>query len=120
MIPFAVAALLLCLLAGCAAGAAEGKVVDKSTYSAMKSEQVLAAMKGKKAIVLTGVTAECSVLSTMMDAIDMGCEVVYLYDCIARQSAEVDANVRGLAELYMPIHTTVMSSEEYLAAIAGK
>jgi len=100
--------------------AAEGKVVDKSTYSAMKSEQVLAALEGKKAVVLTGVTAECSVLATMMDAIDMGYEVVYLYDCVARQSAEVDANVLGLAELYMPIHTTIMSSEEYLSAISSK
>ncbi|MBE6910656.1 MAG: isochorismatase family protein [Ruminococcaceae bacterium] len=97
--------------------AAEGRVVSKSTYSAMKSDAVLAAAEGKKAIILTGVTAECSVLATMMDAIDMGYEVVYLYDCIARQSAEVDANVRGLAELYAPIHTTVMSSDEYLAAI---
>ena len=70
--------------------------------------------------VITGVTAECSVLATMMDAIDMGNEVVYLYDCIARQSAEVDANVRGLAELYAPIHTTVMRSDEYLAAISAK
>ena len=100
--------------------AAAGKVVDKSTYSAMKSERVLAALESKKAIVLTGVTAECSVLATMMDAIDMGYEVVYLYDCIARQSAETDANVRGLAELYAPIHTRIMSSEEYLAAISGK
>ena len=99
--------------------AAEDKVVSKSTYSAMKSDAVLAALEGKKAVVLTGVTAECSVLATMMDAIDMGYEVVYLYDCIARQSAEVDANVLGLAELYAPIHTTVMSSDEYLAAIGN-
>lgn len=100
--------------------AAEGKTAEKSTYSAMKSEQVLAALEGKKAIVLTGVTAECCVLSTMMDAIDMGYEVVYLYDCIAGQSAELDAQIRGIAEIYAPVHTTIMNCEEYLAAIAMK
>ncbi len=100
--------------------AAEGKAAEKSTYSSMKSERVLAALEGKKAIVLTGVTAECCVLSTMMDAIDKGYEVVYLYDCIAGQSAELDAQIRGIAEIYAPVHTTIMSSGEYLAAIAGK
>ena len=100
--------------------AAEGRVAEKSTYSSMKSEQVLAALEGKKAVVLTGVTAECCVLSTMMDAIDLGYEVVYLYDCIAGQSAELDAQIRGIAEIYAPVHTTILSSEEYLAAISGK
>ncbi len=103
-----------------AAYAVKEKVVEKSTFSSMKSEQVLAALEGKKSIVLTGVTAECCVLSTMMDAIDMGYEVVYLYDCIAGQSAELDAQIRGIAEIYAPVHTTIMSSEEYLTAIAGK
>ena len=100
--------------------ATEGTTAEKSTYSSMKSEQVLAALKGKKAVVLTGVTAECCVLSTMMDAIDLGYEVVYLYDCIAGQSAELDAQIRKIAEIYAPVHTTIMSSAEYLSAIAGK
>jgi len=99
--------------------AAEGKVAGKTTYSSMKAEGVLAALEGKKAIVLTGVTAECCVLATMMDAIDMGYEVVYLYDCIAGQSVELDAEIKALAEIFTPVHTTIMSSGEYLAAIAG-
>ena len=93
-------------------------VVEKSTYSSMDSEAVRAAMEGKKAVVLVGVTAECCILATMMDAIDLGYEVVYLYDCIAGQTAELEAEVRGLAEIFAPIHTTVMSSDAYLAAIS--
>lgn len=92
-------------------------VVEKSTYSSMDSDAVLAAMEGKKAIVLVGVTAECCILATMMDAIDQGYEVVYLYDCIAGQTAELEAEVRGIAEIFAPIHTTIMSSDEYLTSI---
>lgn len=44
-------------------------------------------MEGKKAVVLAGVVADCCVLATMMDAIDLGYEVVYLYDCIAGVSS---------------------------------
>lgn len=93
-------------------------VVDKPTYSSMDSEAVRAAMEGKKAVVLAGVTAECCVLATLMDAMDLGYEVVYLYDCIAGQTAQLEKEVRGIAEIFAPIHTTIMSSSEYLAAIS--
>ena len=94
-------------------------VIDKSTYSSMDAPEVLAAMEGKKAVVLAGVTAECCVLATMMDAMDLGYEVVYLYDCIAGQNAELEAQVRGIAEMFEPTQITVMGSEEYLAAIGS-
>lgn len=99
--------------------AEEGRVAEKTTYSSMDCEAVAEAMKGKKAVVLTGVVAECCVLATMLDAIDMGYEVVYLYDCIAGCSEENEAMVKALAESFAPVHTTVMSSEEYLDAIGA-
>jgi isochorismate hydrolase len=39
--------------------AADAAVVDKSTYSSMDAPEVLAAMEGKRAVVLTGVVADC-------------------------------------------------------------
>ena len=99
--------------------AARTTVVEKSTYSSMDAPEVLAAMEGKKAVVLAGVVADCCVLATMMDAMDLGYEVVYLYDCIAGVSAQSEAEIRALAEVFSPIHTTVMSSDEYLSAIAA-
>ena len=99
--------------------AARAAVIEKSTYSSLDSPEVLAAMEGKKAVVLAGVVADCCVLATMMDAIDLGYEVVYLYDCIAGVSEESEAEIRGLAEIFTPIHTTVMSKDEYLAAITA-
>ena len=99
--------------------AAKATVIEKATYSSMDAPEVLAAMEGKKAVVLAGVVADCCVLATMMDAIDLGYEVVYLYDCIAGVSEESEAEIRALAEIYSPIHTTVMSGAEYLAAIGA-
>ena len=93
-------------------------VLEKSTYSSMDPVAALAAAEGKKAVVLAGVTAECCILATMMDAIDRGYEVVYLCDCIAGQTVELESAVRGVAEVFSPIHTTIMSSDEYLASIS--
>ena len=92
-------------------------VVDKSTFSALKSEQVLRALDGKTAIVLTGVVAECCVLATMLEAIDLGIQVVYLLDCVAGQTPHKEACARQIADDFSPIHTLVMSSEEYLREI---
>ncbi len=86
----------------------------KSTYSSMKSDQVLKAAQGKERLILTGVVAECCILSTMMEAIDLGYQVVYLYDCIAGQTPENEAAIRKIAESFAPMHTLVMSSDEYL------
>ncbi len=86
----------------------------KSTYSSMKCPQVLEAAGGKDAVVLTGVVAECCIVATMMDAIDLGLQTIYLYDCVSGQTPENEAAIRKLAESFAPMHTLVMSSEEYL------
>ena len=99
--------------------AEKATVVEKSTYSSMDAPKVIAAMEGKSAVVLCGVVADCCVLATMMDAIDMGYEVVYLYDCIGGVSEESEDEFRALAEIYSPIHTSVMSADAYMTAIAA-
>ena len=86
----------------------------KSTYSSMKNAQVLKAAEKADAVVLTGVVAECCILSTMMEGIDLGCKMIYLYDACSGQSAENEASIRRIAESFAPMHTLVMSTEEYL------
>ena len=98
--------------------AAEDRVIVKSTYSSMDSQQLLALATGRKRIVLAGVVAECCVLATMMDAMDLGYEVVYLYDCISGCTAEYEQSIRALAEMFSPVHTRVLSSGEYLQQIS--
>lgn len=94
--------------------AARWPVYEKSTYSSMKISE-LAALAGKADhVVLTGVVAECCILATLMEAIDAGCRVIYLEDCISGQSSRNEAAIRQIAESFAPLHTLVMSSEEYL------
>ena len=97
----------------------DDKVIIKDTYSAMDSADIRSVLEGKKRVVLTGVVAECCILATMMDAIDMGYEVIYLYDCISGQTAENEKMIRTLAESFSPIHSQVMSSAEYMQLIAN-
>lgn len=100
--------------------AADGNVVELSTYSAMDSEQIQARTAGKKRIALAGVSASCCVLATMLDAIDLGYEVIYLDDCVSGYSEESERTVRELAEAYAPVHTRIMSSGDYLRSIAAE
>ena len=87
---------------------------EKSTYSSMKCAKVVSALNEKKRVILAGVVAECCILATMIDAIDMGFEVVYLYDCIAGQTEENENMIKSIAESFSPIHTRVMSSDDYI------
>lgn len=100
--------------------ATDDNVIVKDTYSSMNSEELLSRLDGKKRIVLTGVVAEYCVLSTMMDAIDQGYEVYYLYDCISGNTAENEKMIRTLAESFSPMHTQVMSSKQYLQSISNE
>ena len=92
--------------------------IDKCTYSCFSNEYVRVAadrsMVHGGRVILTGVVAECCVLSTMMEAIDQGHSVIFLYDCISGQSQENEQAIRKLAESFAPLHTLVMSSEEYI------
>ena len=97
----------------------DNNVIIKDTYSSLKSPALQTRLQGKRRVVLTGVVAECCVLATMMDAIDLGYEVIYLYDCISGFSAENEKMIRTLAESFSPIHTQVMSSAEYIQLISG-
>ena len=89
-------------------------LVQKDTYSALKHPQVQKALEGKTTIVLTGVVAECCVLATMLDAIDLGYQVIYLTDCVAGQTPAKEAAALQIAGDFAPVHTLVMTSEEYL------
>ena len=82
-------------------------LIDKNTYSSMKCDAMRYALKGKKRVVL-------------MEAIDLGLEVIYLYDCISGFTPENEKMIRTLAESFSPVHTQVMSSLEYLQLIADK
>ena len=90
-------------------------LVDKSTYSSWTAE-VARLAEGYERILLSGVVAECCVLATLMAAMDAGKKVVYLTDCVAGQTQELEHSVQSVAEVYVPMHTLVLDSSAYLSS----
>ena len=90
----------------------------KSVYSSMKIPQVkkrcIKATKAGGRILVTGVVAECCVLSTVFDAMDYGCKLIYLTDAVSGFTKEKeDAVILTLSGL-SPVHLSIMTTEEYL------
>lgn len=92
-------------------------VYEKSVYSSMRIPELLEAARAADRVVLSGVVAECCVLATLMEAIDLGCKVVYLTDCVSGQTEQNEAAIRKIAESFAPLHTLVMDSGTYLKEI---
>lgn len=95
------------------------RIFDKSVYSLMKvPEARSAAQQATKAggrIVLTGVVAECCVLSTAFEAIDLGCEVIYLTDAVSGLDDDKEAGSTLMLKGLSPVHTQILTTDKYLA-----
>ena len=61
----------------------------KSVYSSVHVPEVRSRIEEANTIYVTGVVAECCVLSTIFDLLDMGKKVVYVKDGIAGQNDEL-------------------------------
>lgn len=91
---------------------------DKCTYSCFSQPYLMAA--GDRAmvhggdIVLTGVVAECCVLSTFFQGTDFGYHFIYLTDACAGLDDETEAAVRKVLEGLSPLHVEFMTAEEYI------
>lgn len=103
--------------AACGSGASQCTtypLYSKSTYSALTVPEVREAALHCGRLVLTGVVADCCVLWTAMEAIDLGIPVVYITDAVAgiddESEAAADRVVRGLS----PAQTTLLTTQEYL------
>lgn len=90
-------------------------IYRKSVYSSMQIPDVrwLAERAGR--IILTGVISECCVLFTCMEAIDMGCQVVYLRDACSGDDPTKEEAVLTVLSGLVPLHVTIMDTDEYLS-----
>ncbi len=86
----------------------------KSTFSCLKQEKILEAAKRADHLLLAGVVAECCVLFTMTEAIDLGIPVIYLTDCCSGQTPEKEEMIKVIAGNSDPVHLSVMTSKEYM------
>lgn len=86
----------------------------KSTYSSLTIPQVRQAAARADRVVITGVVAECCVLSTVLALIDEGIPVVYLTDAVAGVSEETQAAAELILSGLEPVHVQRMNTAAYL------
>ncbi len=93
--------------------------IDKCTYSCFSNEYVRVAadrsMVHGGRIVLTGVVAECCVLSTFFEGTDAGYRFVYLTDACAGVDDESERAVQTILQGLSPLHVELMTTAEYIA-----
>ena len=93
-------------------------IYTKASYSSLRFPELRhlaeTCVNAGGRVVLTGVVAECCVLATFFDAVDLGFPVIWLDDAIAGLNTETEAaarlTVRGLA----PVQVRIMTVREYL------
>ncbi len=86
----------------------------KSVYSSIKVPEIRRAAQKAKRVILTGVVAECCVLFTAFDAIDLGCKVVYLRDACSGFTKEKEAATELTLQGLSPLHVLLMNTDEYI------
>lgn len=89
-------------------------VYCKSIYSSFGIPEVTEAAKHADRLVISGVVAECCVLSTVLSAIDAGCKILYLTDAVAGLTKDSCKETEKIISYFAPLHTELMTTEEYL------
>lgn len=89
-------------------------VIQKSKYSSLKNERVLAACKSARRVFVTGVVAECCVLFTAFDLIDAGIYTVYVTDAVSGLNEEKERAAELTLEGLSPLHLQLMTTDEIL------
>lgn len=86
----------------------------KSVYSSLAIPEVLEAAQNADRVIVTGVVAECCVLSTVFALIDAGVYTVYLTDAVSGMTKEKEEAVQLILSGMSPLHAAMMTAEEYL------
>lgn len=91
-------------------------LLTKSVYSSFSIPEVKAAARRADYVIITGVVAECCVLSTVLAGIDEGCKIIYLKDAVSGLSAEAEQYTERIVSCFAPLHAEIMTVKEYMAA----
>ncbi len=87
----------------------EGNTYVKSQYSCCENPELRERVRCFERIFIAGVVAECCVLSTIYDLIDMGKKVVYLSEGIAGETREKEEMVKNILSGLCPLHVIFQS-----------
>lgn len=80
---------------------------EKSTFSSLSNNRLFDKLNEFSAIYVTGVIAECCVLSTVFSLIDMGKKVIYCSDAIAGKNPETENAVITILKELSPLHIII-------------
>ncbi|MCR4742002.1 MAG: isochorismatase family protein [Treponema sp.] len=86
----------------------------KEVYSSLAIPQVMEAAKKAKRVVVSGVIAECCVLSTVMQLIDEGIYTIYLTDGVSGLDRPKEEATELIFSGLCPLHLKMMKTQEYL------
>lgn len=86
----------------------------KSVYSSLAIPEVSEAVHQADRVIITGVVAECCVLSTLFALIDEGVYAVYLRDGVAGLDRPKEQATELILSGLAPLHLDMMTVEEYL------
>lgn len=86
----------------------------KSVYSSLAIPEVLESAKKATRVVITGVVAECCVLSTVFALIDEGIYTIYLSDAVSGLDKEKENATELILSGLSPLHLKIMTTKEYL------
>jgi nicotinamidase-related amidase len=89
----------------------------KNVYSSLAIPEVLSAAKEADRVVITGVVAECCVLSTVLSLIDAGIYTIYLTDGVSGFDKEKETATELILSGLSPLHVGMMTVEEYLSSV---
>jgi len=92
----------------------EYPLYTKSVYSSLDIPEVRRKAAEADRVVVTGVVAECCVLSTVMALIDAGVYVVYLTDAVAGIDDSTEEAVKLILSGLSPLHVKLETCEEYI------
>lgn len=88
----------------------------KNVYSSLAIPEVFEAAKRADRVAVSGVVAECCVLSTVFALIDAGIYVIYLTDAVSGLDKEKEAATELTLSGLAPLHLSMMTTEEYLSS----
>ena len=86
----------------------------KSVYSSLRIPELHTAAERAGRLVVAGVMSECCVLATCMEAVDMGCHVVYLQDVCSGDNAAMEASALNILKGLSPLHVVIMDTPDYI------
>lgn len=92
----------------------------KSVYSSFAVPEVKNAAQKAGRVLLSGVVAECCILSTLLAGIDEGCKMIYLKDAVSGITAASEQETQNIISCFAPLHAQIMTVDEYIAAAPGQ